>query len=421
MARLCSLLSFDHRCPRPAQVARWLAASILVCACSSSKGNAGPANTGGSNAVPDATGSGGLSALDASLAGDEHPSSFDASTANPDASTSNTGVRWLGRVDLTDPTAPKFAWSASGLVATVAGPTISVKLKTVGSSDPIFFQPVIDGTPGARFSVVGEQTIQLAAGLPDADHLVEVYRDTEGRYGYSVYEGFVDGTLKGSPAASGRRIEIVGDSISAGYGNLGAEQHPNYGPDPDGGCHFATQTESAYATYGALAARALNADVSIVAVSGWGIYRDNGNSTANVMPNVYAHTLGLAATPAWSFQPEPQAVVINLGTNDFATGDPGATPFEGAYSAFIATVRGKYPNAWIFCTVGPLLFGTGLASAITDIQAVVANANDPKVKYLDFGQQNTTLGTGCDYHPNVTEQQAMANVLAPAIRSAVGW
>jgi lysophospholipase L1-like esterase len=236
-----------------------------------------------------------------------------------------------------------------------------------------------------------------------------------------VYEGFVDGTLQGSPPASGRLIEVVGDSISAGYGDLGSEQHPNYGPDPSGGCHFTTQTESAYATYGALTARALGADVSIVATSGWGMYRDNGNSQANVMPSVYAHTLGLAAMPTWSFQPEPQAVVINLGTNDFALGDPGETQFEGAYSAFIATVRAMYPNATIFCTVGPLLFGTGLTSAIRYIQAVVANANDPKVKYLDFGQQNTSLGTGCDYHPNTTEQQAMANVLGPAIRTAVGW
>jgi len=398
-----------------------------LCACSSNdkpnNGTAGSSGTGGGS-----PGTGGASPV-ADATGEQPSSpSSDASTPGdaafplPDVSVSGTGPHWVGRVDLSDPTAPKFAWSASGFAAIVSGPTISVKLKSVGSgATPVFFQPVIDGVAGDRFSVVGEQTVQLASGRPDADHLVELYRETEGRYGSTVFEGFVDGTLKGSPPASGRLIEIIGDSISAGYGDLGVEQHPNYGPDPDGGCRFSTQTESAYATYGALTARALNADVSIVAVSGWGIYRDNGNSTANVLPNVYGYTLGLATTPTWSFQPEPQAVVINLGTNDFATGDPGETQFEGAYTAFLATVRGKYPNATIFCTVGPLLFGTGLTSAIRYIQAVVANANDPKVKYLDFGQQNTTLGTGCDYHPNTTEQQAMANVLGPAIRSAVGW
>ncbi len=324
-----------------------------------------------------------------------------------------------------DAAAPVFAWSGTGFVATVAGPTISVKLKTVGSSDPVYFQPVIDGTPAARFAVpTGEQTVTIASNLADADHVVELYRETEGRFGTSVFEGFTDGTAKHPPAYTGRLVEIVGDSISAGYGALGAEQHPNYGPDPDGGCMFSTQTESAYVTYGAVAARTLGADPSIVAVSGWGIYRDNGNSTSNVLPVVYPDTLGFVGTPAWGFRPEPQAVVVNLGTNDFAMGDPGQMQFEAAYTAFIATVRGNYPDAWIFCTVGPLLYGTGLTMATSYIQDVVAAAHasgDMKVQFVDFGQQNTSLGTGCQYHPNTTEHQAMANKLVAALRTSLGW
>jgi endoglucanase len=129
-------------------------------------------------------------------------------------------------------------------------------------------------------------------------------------------------------------------------------------------------------------------------------------------------------TPTFSFQPEPQAVIINLGTNDFAMGDPGQSQFEGAYSAFIATVRGKYPDAWIFCAVGPLLFGTNLATATNYIRAVVSSAQaggDAKVQFLDFGQQNTSLGTGCQYHPNTTEHQAMATKLVATLRVALRW
>jgi lysophospholipase L1-like esterase len=335
------------------------------------------------------------------------------------------GVRWIGRVDVSNAAGPRFAWSGTGFVATVSGTTISVKLRTSGSSDPVYFQPVVDGTPGPRFAVAnGDQTVTLASNLADGDHAVELYRETEGRYGISVFEGFTDGTLKAAPASPGRLIEVVGDSITAGYGDLGSEQHPNYGADPDGGCLFSTQTESAYATYGAIAARTLGADPSLIAVSGWGMYRDNGNNSSGVLPAVYADELGLQVTPTWSFQPEPQAVIINLGTNDFNLGDPGATQFEGAYSAFIATVRGRYPDAWIFCTVGPLLYGTNLATATSYIRAVVTNAQtagDMKVQYLDFGQQNTSLGTGCQYHPNTTEHQAMATKLVASLRVALGW
>jgi Carbohydrate esterase 2 N-terminal/GDSL-like Lipase/Acylhydrolase family len=395
---------------------------IAACAaCSSTHGGAADASARGSDAAGTLTSEGGGVVVD----GAAESGSSDDGASDAGASEGGVGVRWIGRVRPDGPGGPEFAWSGTGFVANVSGATISVKLKTLGSSDPIYFQPVIDLMPGTRFAVPnGEQTVTLASNLPDGNHVVELYRETEGRYGASVFEGFTDGTLGAPPPSPGRLIEVVGDSISAGYGDLGSEQHPNYGADPDGGCMFSTQTESAYASYGAVAAHSLSVDWSLIAVSGWGIYRDNGNSTANVLPAVYADELGLVTTPVWPFTPQPQAVVINLGTNDFAMGDPGQTQFEGAYSAFIATVRGKYPDAWIFCTVGPLLYGTGLATATTYIQAVVAMARaagDMKVQYLDFGQQNASLGTGCQYHPNTIEHKAMAAKLVTALRTALGW
>lgn len=368
-------------------------------------------------------GSSGLS--DAAVSGSPAVATGDDGGTPDGGPEAGAGVRWIGRVDLSSAGGPQFAWSGTGFAATVSGTTISVALTTTGSTDPVFFQPVIDGTPGARFSIAnGSQTVMLASNLADGDHAVELYRETEGRYGVSSFQGFTAGTLQAAPVAPGRLIEVVGDSISAGYGDLGSEQHPNYGPDPDGGCTFSTQTESAYVTYGAVAARAVGADASLIAVSGWGIYRDNSNDTNNVLPAVYGDMLGLQIAPSWSFQPEPQAVVINLGTNDFAMGDPGQTQFEGAYSAFVSTIRGKYPDAWIFCAVGPLLYGTGLTTATTYIQDVVANAQtagDMKVQYLGFAEENTSLGTGCQYHPNVTEHQAMANTLVAALQSTLGW
>jgi hypothetical protein len=340
-------------------------------------------------------------------------------------STIAPGMRWIGRVDLSAPEAPRFAWSGTGFAATVSGSEISVRLATEGSSDPVFYQPVVDGVPAARFSIPnGEQTIELATGLSADEHLVEVYRETEGRYGSSVFLGFASGTLGEPPAEPGRLIEIGGDSISAGYGNLGSEEHPDYGPDPTGGCDFTTDTESAYLTYGTVAGRALGADVSIIASSGWGVYRDYSGGTVNVMPSIYENTLGSQATPAWPFGAQPQAVVINLGTNDFAQGDPGEAEFTGAYSAFLATVRGRYPEAFIFCAVGPLLWGDGLTQATQYIHSIVDAANaagDDRVVFLDFGQQNTSLGTGCAYHPNVPEHQRLADILVPAVQANLSW
>jgi lysophospholipase L1-like esterase len=334
-------------------------------------------------------------------------------------------ARFVGRVDTSEPSAPKFAWSGSGFVARVTGPSIALKLTSVGASAPVFFQPVVDGTPGARFSVPnGEQTVSLGTELGDGEHVVEVYRETEGTYGHSVFGGFTEGTLGAPPPKPARLIEIVGDSISAGYGNLGSEEHPNYGPDPTGGCGFSTETESAYETYGAIAARELGADVSIIALSGWGAYRNNANSTSGVLGSVYENTLGTQPTPRWGFGEKADLVVINLGTNDFAQGDPGEAEFKGAFTTLVTTIRGKHPEAWIYAMIGPLLYGAGLSSATTYLTAVVAErkaAGDERVKLLNFGQQNSSLGTGCSYHPNVTVQTQMADLLVADARATLGW
>ena len=62
------------------------------------------------------------------------------------------------------------------------------------------------------------------------------------------------------------------------------------------------------------------------------------------------------ARPRLGFPIKPQAVVINLGTNDISNnkGDPGM-PFRDAYRGFVETVRAKYPDALIICMIGPLL------------------------------------------------------------------
>jgi len=312
-------------------------------------------------------------------------------------------------------------------MATVSGSTIAVKLRTE-NTDTVYFQPVIDHNVLSRFNVDtgADRTITLATGLTDGDHLVELYRETEGYYGMSTFLGFTSGTVKGAPASDGRLLEVVGDSISAGYGDLGSEVHPNWVATP--ACHWTAQNSSWYATYAAVAGHALGVEVSTIARSGAGMVRDLNNDASNVVPKVYANALGMTDSTTWAFTPKASAVVINLGTNDWANGDPGAA-YETAYVQFIATIRGKYPNAWIFLVIGPMLNDTQVAQVDTRLANVVStvqtNTGDTKLITFDLGVQN--LGTngeipsGCDWHPSVTEHARMAGILQAKLTEKLGW
>jgi hypothetical protein len=160
--------------------------------------------------------------------------------------------------------------------------------------------------------------------------------------------------------------------------------------------------------------------VSIIAASGWGMYRDNQVNTANVLPAVYANTLGTAKTPSWNFSQQPDAVVIDLGTNDSAKDSDPGQPYEDAYVAFLKVVRAHYAKAWIFLTIGPMTGDPMLTTLRTHLAHVLSTFGDAKTVTVDMPTQDAT-STGCDYHPNVAEDQKMAAVLKTAIAAKLGW
>jgi len=324
------------------------------------------------------------------------------------------GVRWVGRVDLTDPQRPRFSWSGSGFVARFSGTSLSVQITSSGA---FIFKAVVDGAPRAAFTIPsGQQTASVVSGLAAGTHTVELYRQTEGSQGDSQLLAVTvgGGALMTPPAAPARLIEIIGDSISCGYGTLGTLADSDCFP-----------TESHWDTYGAVAARALGAEVNTIAISGQGAYRNYGGDMTNTLPMVYTRALTNDATPLWDFRTQAQAVIVNLGTNDISNnkGDPG-TPFVTAYTGLLQTVRSKYPGALIVCIIGPLLSGTDLSTIQAHIKAAVdarVAAGDRNIEAFNGIAPQTSDKAACQYHPNTAENQIMADQLAAELRSKLGW
>jgi lysophospholipase L1-like esterase len=376
-------------------------------------GAAGTDGSGGSGGSTNNTGGGSNTAG----SGNSSTTGGSSNTGTEDGTVA-AGVRWVGRVDTTDAAKPKFGWGSSGFVANFTGTSVGVNMY---NDNGVFFQAVVDGQVGKRFPAVkGTATVNIASGLSSGSHTLELYRETEAFGGVSQLIGITEGTLGAPPKYSGRLIEVIGDSSSNGYGELGDEQHPNYCSTTTNACGYTYDTQSGYLVYGALTARDLNADWSIIAVSGWGLSRDLGGGTANVLPSVY--TGSYMNGPAWTFGVKADAVVINLGTNDTAKGDPGAA-FQTALSTFVDTIRSKYPDAWIFPVAGDMMQDAARQQISGYMQAVVTakGGDSGKIAFLDLGAQDCTVGTGCEWHPSDTEMQRIADKLTPFIKQKLGW
>lgn len=331
-------------------------------------------------------------------------------SACPDAP--NLGVRWVGRVDGCEAPGARYAWSGSGFVGRFRGTDLSVHLLDHGNQHTV----LVDGElqPTLK-TLIADAEYPLATGLAAGEHTFEVYRRTEAMFGTTVVLGFKvsGGELLTPPDAPTRRLEFVGDSITCGYGNEGTNP-----------CSFSADTENHYLSYAAITARELQADLSTVAWSGKGVIFNYNGDRVSPLPTLYDLSAPTEPGSLWSFKSQPDAVVINLGTNDYSTTkNPTDEMFVEAYRALLTRIRAVYPSAFLLCTQGPLLNGTGLATARTNINAAIdarRAAGDTNIKFFEFTTPNASP-PGCDYHPNLATHAAMASELAAELRADLSW
>ena len=390
----------------------------VVTASGGSSAGAGGKSSGMGGLATAGRGDGGTAgATGGTLAAGGTAGSGDAGTDTlPDGSATQPGVRLSGRFNLADKSSPSFGWSDSAVFARFGGTGATLRM----DGSPNQFQVVIDGAvaPSVLKIVSGTNQYQVATGLSGGTHELIVWKRTEGNQGDNRFLGLdvVGGQLLAASPAPDRRIEVYGDSITAGYG-LDGQNCSGYQQD----------RQNSYLTYAAVAARTLSAELHAIAWSGIGMYRNYNESgpSAENMPAVYARISAVQKTSSWDFSTwHPHAVVVNLGTNDASThGDPGA-PYETNYLDFVRTLRQKYPDAFFVLTIGPMLSGDSLTFIRNHIQNVIktrAGEGDSKMSYLEFPTQSPSDGIGCDSHPNATTNAKMTTALVSELKTRLSW
>lgn len=216
-----------------------------------------------------------------------------------------------------------------------------------------------------------------------------------------------------------KRMEIVGDSITCGYGNL----------VKDPARHFFSADEDAWQAYGPLAARKLDLEWSCVSISGITAVRHPGWMSEYAMCELYEYTdrvyqtrLGMKPEK-WDFAHTPNDyVVLNLGTNDcfgilFCEKEGELERFPAAYMEFIKNIRRlNGADTQIICALGTMNYYLyhDIASAVEQYRLQTGDAH---IHLLRFRPIHPFDGLGADGHPSLDTHRKMADELASFIQS----
>lgn len=318
--------------------------------------------------------------------------------------TETEDIHLIGRFDAQQ----RFAWPGTQIATRFSGDAIAVDLEDGGGN---WFVATIDGKPRPPFvAPAGRATTTLATGLTPGTHDLVLARRTESSFGPTTFHGFPGATLVATPRPT-RLIEIIGDSITCGYGVLGTSE-----------CSFSPDTEDETSAWGALAAADLHAAHVAISYSGYGMYRDYTGDTTKNMPDRYGRVIADDPSSTWTWSYRPDVIVIELGTNDFNPGDPGQ-PYVDAYISFVKQLHERFVRVPILLATSPMAEGdkrVAMHDALLAVSAAMSAEHIPGT-IVDLAEQAAGDGYGCDHHPSTKTQRKMAAALVAAIRTETGW
>ncbi len=287
--------------------------------------------------------------------------------------------------------------------------------------------------PRTRFELQdGDNEYILYESDTEAEVTIRLERITEAAFAKcGIKKIWVDAKqLLPKPLPKPHRIEIIGDSITCGYG-VEAESELNT---------FHTAEENPEKSYSLLMARALDVDVHLVSWSGIGViscYVDpEVNEPLNewLMPMLYRYTDAHVSKEIlkqeqkdwekWDFNKYvPELILVNLGTNDASYCrelDDRNAFYAKEYDKFLSYIRQMNPAAQILCVLGTM--DQRLCTTLENcVKEYINRTQDEKVTYFHLPEQAEEDGKGADFHPSFITQQKTAKLLTAKAKEIMNW
>ena len=297
------------------------------------------------------------------------------------------------------------------------------------------FVTVKDDTEASRCYNLRGQRAGDSATLPAGMHDIRVLKATEADWNagtplpnYLTFSGIEvssSAVALPQPALPTRRLEFLGDSITAGFCNTDCI----YGDRLD------DNNEAFGSSWDAQLGELLGAQIHTTAWSGLGMVRNccGGNTT---MPEIFRRSLAtvnsdeeLQVSNVWDWSRwVPDALFINLGTND---GDAVTDPdydYVGVYTDLVLRARQHYgAELHVYLACGPMSDGycdpvmetvtalgrRGVHAHFLDQRGLIARCSGTGWCNLDWSH--------CCGHPDVPVDTAMAAQAADIVREDLGW
>ncbi len=332
----------------------------------------------------------------------------------------NTAFSYFGRTDRSDPKSVRFDWPGVYFRCAFTENTLELRLKG-GPRD--YFNVFVDDEPVRVIHSTSDSVFVIHGISGKNTHELLVTKRTEADMGVARFYGIgieQHGKILPTAVKNQRKIEFIGNSITCGYGAEGLSAAERFKPE----------SENSYLSYATISARAFGADYALVAHSGLGIIR-NYNDKSKIstklapMPPRFDRVLDTDSVKKWDFgQWIPDAVVINLGTNDYSTlPHPDKAMFKHRYEELIARIAEVYGPVPVFCVVGPMTN----EPCYSIVKEVVDDYNlihrKPKIYFagIPSGLLNNTTDLGSDGHPSWRGQRKTALSLVPLIANVMRW
>lgn len=328
-----------------------------------------------------------------------------------------------------------FNWACSGFQVTFEGTGLKAQIvtnNTLGESDnPPAVYVAIDGKDSleeCKLISINEYMgwYTLCEGLDAGRHTVKVIRrdansvpDGKNTTGVANYEVIDGNTMYTPPALRERKIEAWGDSITCGDGlfDLGVDAEGNQQSCSDG-----------WQTYAAFTARALNAELNVVSISGNGLICCLFGSKLFELPARFKQTdeFSSANNKEWDFSKyQADVVLINLGTNDSAGVPSNFTfqEFEDEYVRWALEIKEAYPNCIIIGMLG-MMNEDGVQKLYPSIENAAKRVNEQLGSEVFIPMWLGGVSTAKAYdngHPGLESHKACSELIVAKIKEVKGW